>query len=107
MAIGSNLSGWIVEKYTTRTNIADAVVQVADGVKTVLFQGAQLPVKDDTVTLLLNGKQTVAKVMESAVQVVTLDWQTIWLIPAVMAAVVLVIFALLFKDRPANGEPAA
>jgi nucleoside transporter len=107
MAIGANLSGWIVEKYTTRTTIADAVVQIADGVKTVLFQGAPLPVKDDTVTLLLNGKETVANVVESTVQVVTLDWQTIWLIPAVMAGVVMVIFALLFKDRPANGERAA
>lgn len=34
------------------------------------------------------------------------DWTTIWLVPAAMAAVVLVVFLLLFRPRPA-GAPAA
>ena len=36
------------------------------------------------------------------------DWQTIWLIPAGIAALVLLLFLLLYKDRPADREaPAA
>jgi hypothetical protein len=33
------------------------------------------------------------------------DWTTIWLWPAAMAAVVIVLFALLFRER--RGQPAA
>ena len=36
------------------------------------------------------------------------DWQTIWLIPAGIAALVLLLFLVLFKDRPADRDaPAA
>lgn len=106
MAIGSNLSGWIVEHYTTRTTIADATISVANGVKTVLYEGTSYPVVDDTVKLLLDGVETAAKVMEDAVQVVTLDWQTIWIIPAIMAGAVVLVFALLFKDNGSTRDSA-
>jgi hypothetical protein len=33
------------------------------------------------------------------------DWQAIWLIPATMGAVLVIVFALLFKDNTAK-EPA-
>lgn len=103
MAIGSNLSGWIVEKYTTRTPIADAVIQVAGDVKTVLYNGAQLPVVDDSVKLSLNGVETVAKIVENSVQVITLNWQMIWIIPAIMAGGVVLLFAAVFRDKT-NGS---
>ncbi len=32
------------------------------------------------------------------------DWKTIWIIPAVMAFIVIVLFAILFKDNTANEE---
>jgi hypothetical protein len=35
------------------------------------------------------------------------DWRTIWLIPAAAAAVVMVLFALLFHDRVDAGEKPA
>ena len=37
-------------------------------------------------------------------EVVTHDWQTVWLYPAVMAAVIIVLFALVFKDREVAGR---
>lgn len=35
------------------------------------------------------------------------DWQTIWLIPAGIAALVLLLFLVLFKDRPADQQAPA
>jgi MFS family permease len=44
------------------------------------------------------------QVMDSAGKIVAHNWQTIWIIPAAMAAVVIVMFALLFKEpKNANG----
>jgi len=30
-------------------------------------------------------------------------WSSIWLVPATMSAVLIPVFAVLFKDRPAGG----
>jgi len=35
------------------------------------------------------------------------DWTAIWQVPAAMAAVVLVLFLVLFRPRPVAGGPAA
>ncbi|MGY8693999.1 MAG: MFS transporter, partial [Verrucomicrobiia bacterium] len=32
------------------------------------------------------------------------DWKTIWLIPAVMAAVIIIVFAIFFKESKAKSE---
>ena len=33
-------------------------------------------------------------------------WRAIWITPAIMAAVVLVLFALFFREKPAASAPA-
>ena len=52
MVIGSNVSGWVVDLYSTKE--AESVIH---------------------------------------------NWQSIWLVPAIMAAVIVVLFALLFSDK--------
>jgi len=44
------------------------------------------------------------QLMEGA-DIIGHDWQTIWIIPAVMAAVVILLFAIFFKDKGAK-KPA-
>ena len=34
------------------------------------------------------------------------DWRAIWIVPAVSAGVILVVFSLLFRPRPAMGAQA-
>jgi nucleoside transporter len=45
-------------------------------------------------------------VAQKYTQGATHDWQPIWLIPAAMGAVLVVVFALLFKDNTAKEQPA-
>ena len=47
---------------------------------------------------LINGRVTQHYTVTSG-DVVTTNWQMIWIIPAVMAGVVAVVFAILFRDR--------
>ena len=35
-----------------------------------------------------------------------MDWQTIWMWPAIGAAVIMILFALLFRDKRVNGDVA-
>ena len=49
----------------------------------------------------VSGKVVDAYAITDASGVVTHDWRSIWLVPAIGAAVILVIFAVLFRPRPA------
>ena len=51
----------------------------------------------------VSGKVVDAYAVTDAAGVVTHDWRSIWMVPAIGAAVILVIFALLFRPR---SEPA-
>ena len=54
----------------------------------------------------VSGKVVDAYAITGANGVVTHDWRSIWLVPAVGAAIILVVFALLFRPRPtAQVEP--
>jgi hypothetical protein len=54
-----------------------------------------------------SGKVVDAYAITNANGVATHDWRSIWMVPAAGAAVILVIFALLFRPRitPASKEP--
>ena len=58
-----------------------------------------------------SGKVVDAYAITGANGVVTHDWRSIWMVPAVGAAVILVIFAILFRpstaDRPRNASGAS
>jgi MFS family permease len=50
--------------------------------------------------------KTVEETVDGAVvELAVYDWEKIWLMPAIMAFVIVVGFAMLFKD-PGNGKPA-
>jgi nucleoside transporter len=49
----------------------------------------------------VSGKVVDAYAITGANGVVTHDWRSIWMVPAIGAAVILVIFALLFRPKPA------
>ncbi len=52
----------------------------------------------------VSGKVVDAYAITDATGAVTHDWQSIWMVPAIGAAVILVIFAVLFRPRPAAIE---
>ena len=54
-----------------------------------------------------SGKVVDAYAITNATGIVTHDWRSIWMIPAAGAAVVFVIFAILFRPRPAAASGAS
>jgi hypothetical protein len=53
----------------------------------------------------VSGKVVDAYAITGAGGAITHDWRSIWMVPAVGAAIILVIFAILFRPRPVMVEP--
>jgi MFS family permease len=55
---------------------------------------------------LINGKVTAHYALAEAVEGVTYNWPRIWMVPAVMAIIVFILFAVLFRENAnTNSEP--
>jgi hypothetical protein len=54
-----------------------------------------------------SGKVVDAYAVTGANGIVTHDWRSIWMVPAVGAAIVLVVFAVLFRPRAISAPAAA
>jgi hypothetical protein len=49
----------------------------------------------------VSGKVVDAYAITGANGIASHDWKSIWLVPAIGSAIILVVFALLFRPRPA------
>ena len=74
----------------------------AQGFITLVTQGVGMLV-GNYINGQINGFYTTEKIVED-VSVAEKNWQMIWLVPAIMAAVVMILFAIMFNDRTAD-EP--
>ena len=94
MFIGAQVGGRIEVKYTPAASIA-ASAEAQD----LAAQISQLPAGDPGVEPLQQLRT--AKTLE-ALRLV--DWRSIWLIPAGIAALVLAFFLVFFREEPAAGQ---
>ena len=94
MFIGAQVGGRIEVKYTPAASIA-ASAEAQD----LAAQTSQLPAGDPRLEPLQQLRT--AKTLE-ALRLV--DWRSIWLIPAGIAALVLAFFLVFFREEPAAGQ---
>jgi nucleoside transporter len=87
MLIGAQVIGRLVNRYTAETH--DALLKAANALKDQAAKATGAAAD----ALWGQWEQVTAQVLEAR------DWQTIWLIPCIMAAVVAIAFMLLFRDE--------
>jgi nucleoside transporter len=97
MAIGAKVAGYVETKYTSQASI-DAGKQVERITKQIADLESKGVKGEEIATLKSDLKN------ERLAQLKAMDWQKIWGIPAIFAAVILAIFMVAFKD-PKNREP--
>lgn len=96
--MGSLLSGWMIDKYFTRsfTSVADVATYVdAETTNTSLLDF----IKSQGVSILADGKLDQTLFMK--------DWHQIWLSFTIYALVITILFALMFKHKHTAAEDKA
>jgi nucleoside transporter len=92
MLIGAQVIGRLVNRYTSATH--EALLETANALKA------------QAVAATGEKAQSLWALWEQASEAVLAarDWQAIWLIPCIMAAVVAIAFFLLFRDNATSGQ---
>jgi nucleoside transporter len=94
MMIGAQVAGRVEAHYTPpeTKQLNDKATALLDTITDDMSDDAKKPIEDEAAALQLSALQAI-------------DWKGIWLIPAGAAAVVMVIFFVLFKDDRPQPEP--
>ena len=101
MFIGAKVAAEVETRYTTKESIAQAEEVKALGEKITTATEAG----DEALVTKLTAEKTSARHDELA----AINWRNLWGIPAILAAVILVGFCVVFHDRtdsPTSAEPA-
>ncbi|GIT28746.1 MAG: hypothetical protein Ct9H300mP1_07920 [Planctomycetaceae bacterium] len=101
MFIGAKIAAEVETRYTTEESIAQAEEVKALGEKITTATEAG----DDALVTKLTAEKTTARHDELA----AINWRNLWGIPAILAAVILVGFCVVFHERtdsPTSAEPA-
>ena len=101
MFIGAKIAAEVETRYTTKESIAQAEEVKALGEKITTATEAG----DDALVTKLTAEKTTARHDELA----AINWRNLWGIPAILAAVILVGFCVVFHERtdsPTSAEPA-
>jgi len=94
MMIGAQVAGRVEAHYTPpeTAQLNDQATALLDTITEDMPDDKKKPIQDEAAALQLSALQKI-------------DWKGIWMIPAGAAAVVMVIFAVLFKDNRPQPEP--
>ncbi len=94
MMIGAQVAGRVEAHFTPpeTAELNDKATELLDTITDDMTDEAKKPIEDEAAALQLSALQAI-------------DWKGIWNIPAGAAAVVMVIFFVLFKDDRKQPEP--
>lgn len=98
MFVGANVAGQIEERYTS-----EEALEYRAEVQQVAAEIATLDVATESAQL---EALTLQKQEFRTLELQSMNWQTIWGIPAAMASVVLLVFVLLFKEPQSSTSEA-
>ena len=94
MMIGAQVAGRVEAHYTPpeTAQLNDQATALLDTITDDMTDAVKKPIEDQAAALQLSALQAI-------------DWKGIWMIPAGAAALVMVIFLVLFKDDRPESEP--
>jgi MFS family permease len=108
MAIGALVAGQVEAMHTTAESQALGQQVAAKGteIEQVKLRIGSSSLADEKASLELQVKQLeIQKAELRRAQLKAIEWKPLWAKPAIFAALILIIFLVLFKNRPPSASP--